>query len=72
MQALEADPLKHLVARFNTSKDEKEKDALALELLPYAYPKLKAVDVDLTGTVDINVTIGGTPVSPPVGDCNGD
>jgi hypothetical protein len=70
MRRLEADPLKYLVERFNTAPASKEKDGLALELLPYAYPKLKAVDVELSGTQDINITIGGKTL-PTGGESGG-
>lgn len=56
MQRLNADPLKYLVEEFNAAPSIE----LALELLPYAYPKLKAVDIQQTADVKVNITIGGT------------
>lgn len=59
-RALNCDPFKYLADQFNRAKDGTErKDHLALELLPYCYPKLKAVDVDVSGNLDFTVTIGG-------------
>lgn len=60
MRRLKADPLKHLVARFNAADDDSaEKTSMALELLPYAYPKLKAVEHKGSVASSIVVNIGG-------------
>ena len=39
------------------------KDRIALELLPYVKPKLRSVDLNLTGQVRVKVVIGGSPMS---------
>lgn len=68
MQRLEFNPLQVLVRQANKMAREEphstELRDLCLDLMPYAYPKLKAVDhdVDLNGTV--TVVIGGPPQSP--------
>lgn len=60
LRRLKADPLKYLAQRFNTADDDApEKIDLALELLPYAYPKLKAVEHKSDFIGKITVTIGG-------------
>jgi len=60
MRRLRADPLKHLVERFNAAADDDpEKTELAFQLLPYAYPKLKAVEHKAHADSRIVVTIGG-------------
>ena len=60
MQRLKADPLKFLIEKFNKMPDEEpEKVSIALELLPYAYPKLKSIDMTTEQAVNVTVTIGG-------------
>ena len=45
MKRLRADPLRYIIKQFNTMPDgEPEKLRAALELLPYAYPKLRPKD----------------------------
>ncbi len=58
LKRLKVDPLKHLAARFHQMEDGPEKDQLAREFLPYAYAKLKTVEVTTEGTVTIRVVDG--------------
>ena len=53
------DPFRYLVERCLYYWYSAHRDKLALELLPYCKPKLKAVDMKMGGEVTINVTIGG-------------
>lgn len=63
--ALECDPFRYLAGEFNAATDgTKEKRELALELLPYCYPKLKAIDANLHTSGTVTVTLGG-PSQPP-------
>lgn len=61
MRRMKTDPLKHLVERFNKARKISEKTELAMVLLPYAYPKLKAVEHKVEATIKqtITVEIGG-------------
>lgn len=63
-QALDCDPFRYLCMRFNESEDGKEKDDLALSLLPYCYPRLKQVDADIAVQGEVTVVIGGEVPSP--------
>lgn len=55
------DPLTALV-NHATRKETLEDDQIeiAKELLPYAYPKLKAVDMQVQGDMKVVIAIGGT------------
>ncbi len=68
-RALNVDPFRYLAKQFNEAKDgTSDKLELALELLPYCYPKLKAIDATVNHTGDVTISIGGKPISPPRGD----
>ena len=58
---LNADPFKYLCQRFNSMEDGKEKDGIALELLPYCLPKLKAVEHDVAPGGAVTITLGSAP-----------
>lgn len=60
-RALNCDPFKYLCERFNGMGAGKEKDGIALELLPYCLPKLKAIEVSASEGAKFQVIIGGTP-----------
>lgn len=71
MARLHYDPLKYLVERANKMDDEdKEKVSLSLELLPYAYGKLRSIEHKVAEGSNINITIGST--SPNVGEDSAD
>lgn len=57
MRRMKCDPLKFLVERFNEEPTEER----ALALLPYAYPKLKAVELrgPEGSAATLHVVIGG-------------
>ena len=59
---LNVDPFKYLYDRFNDVDDHDVKVPLALELMPYCYPKLKAVDYELVGGGAVTINIGGQSV----------
>ena len=68
---LNVDPFRYLADEFNKASDgTADKKELALELLPYCYPKLKAVDSTVHNTGEVTITIGGGH-SPPEGDTDG-
>lgn len=70
LDTLNADPLVFLARTFNRmADDDTRKTAIALELLPYAYPKLKAVDHSgiAPGAV-VQIVIGGEHVHAVDGD----
>lgn len=54
------DPFDYLLTRAINSTDQAERDWLALELMPYCKPKLKAVEVTGDMNMTVTVTIGGT------------
>ncbi len=60
-RALKVDPFKYLCEQFNKMPDDKvsEKIPLALELMPYCYPKLKAVEHSASDDQIVTITIGG-------------
>jgi hypothetical protein len=53
------DPFTYLLNRAIKAKSVATKDRLALELLPYCKPKLKAVELSGSMDVTVTVTIGG-------------
>ena len=64
---LGVDPLRYLLRRFSMmTDDDNRKIPLALEIMPYTYPRLKSVDVSSTdGTAKIIISIGGSSVTVP-------
>jgi hypothetical protein len=54
------DPFDHLLQRAIKATSVKVKDRIALELLPYCKPKLKAVEHKGDFNVTVTVTIGGS------------
>jgi hypothetical protein len=54
------DPFDYLLQRAIKSKSVKVKDRIALELMPYVKPKLKAVEHKGDFNVTVTVTIGGS------------
>ena len=55
----EENPFHYLCRRFKDQQEGEEKDALALELLPYFMPKLRSVEMTAEVTTEFNVMIGG-------------
>lgn len=53
------DPFQHLLQRALTVKDPYYRDKLAIELLPYVKPKMKAVEHSGGLTTTIRIIIGG-------------
>ncbi len=66
--ALNCDPFKYLCRRFNAAEDGKEKDNLALELLPFVLPRLKAVEHSADDGSEVTITIGGKALPNEVTD----
>ncbi|SFL44876.1 hypothetical protein [Shimia aestuarii] len=61
LRRMECDPLRYLARRFNSALDGDKKDQLALKLIEYTHPKLKAVEHQAGEGATITVTIGGDP-----------
>jgi len=60
MRRLQYDPLKFLVERANKMKDDDPKKLdLSLELLPYAYGKLRSIEHTVGEDQSVTITIGG-------------
>jgi len=63
MQRLDFDPLKHLVKQANalakTDPNGKELRDICLDLMPYAYAKIKQVEHSVADGSNVTVTIGG-------------
>lgn len=67
MKAMRFDPLAVLVRRANKAKEGSEEQVkLALELMPYAYPKLKAVDLQVSGDQPVNIVIGSPELAAQI------
>ena len=59
---LKVDPFKYLVEQFNAAEDgAPEKQELAMVILPYCYPKLRATthSVDPASKIALEIVIGG-------------
>ncbi len=70
-RALDVDPFRYLANEFNKATDgTPDKRELALELLPYCYPKLKAIDATVHNTGEVTVTIGGQPIKTINGEAS--
>lgn len=67
-RALNCDPFQYLCERFNELPTCKRKDEIALEIMPYCYPKLKAIDLKTDGGMTVNVVIGGADDLPTGGE----
>ena len=67
MRGMQFDPLQLLVRRANQcAAGSAEQVKIAMELMPYAYPKLKAVDLQVSGDQPVNIVIGSPELAAQI------
>ncbi|WP_205520459.1 hypothetical protein [Tropicibacter sp. Alg240-R139] len=75
MQRLRFDPLKKLVEQANRLEvqdpNSSELRGICIDLLPYAYGKIKQLEHTFDLDTNVTVVIGGQPLSPTKGEDDG-